>query len=143
MNIDFASASDRSTSTSLRRSSTPVCTKRNPPAVNVELPPRSSSLAFSSTSTLAPFSWAARAAHSAALPAPTTITSYGPASAILGLLVLRRASLRTVAAARKASHIAAAPTGERQDGRRDPERLARNRARRAEAAPGEAGDLCA
>ena len=52
MNICFASASDRSTSTSLRRSSTPSCTKRKPPAVKVELPPRSSSLAFSSTSTL-------------------------------------------------------------------------------------------
>src|ERR1700752_3707194 len=105
MSICLASLSDRSTSTSVRRSSSPLCTKRKPPAVKVELPPRSSSLAFSRTSTLAPCSWAARAAHSAALPAPTTITSYGPASAILGPPVLRPASLRTVAAWRKASHI--------------------------------------
>src|SRR4051812_39702701 len=110
MSICLASLSDRSTSTSVRRSSNPLWTKRKPPAVKVELPPRSSSLAFSSTSTLAPCSFAERAAHSAALPAPTTITSYGPASAMGGLLILRRTSLRTVAAIRKASHSAAPPT---------------------------------
>src|SRR4051812_27442939 len=45
------------------------------PAVNAVLPPRSASGARSSTSTSAPRSRAARAAHMAALPPPTTITS--------------------------------------------------------------------
>jgi len=39
------------------------------------LPPASSSFARSRMQTLAPFSWADIAAHIAALPAPTTITS--------------------------------------------------------------------
>src|SRR5262245_20664794 len=47
-----------------------------PPAKRL-LPPCSSSLAASSITTLAPWSRAASAAHSAALPLPTTITSYG------------------------------------------------------------------
>src|SRR5207253_2254863 len=45
------------------------------PPVKRLLPPRSSALAFSSTSTWAPASHAARAAVKAALPAPTTTTS--------------------------------------------------------------------
>src|SRR3989304_8015826 len=47
-----------------------------PPAKRL-LPPDSSSGAASSIRTLAPFSCAASAAHSAALPLPATITSYG------------------------------------------------------------------
>src|SRR4051812_18317852 len=46
------------------------------PAVKRELPPASSSGARSSTSTRPHFSLADSAAHSAALPPPTTITSY-------------------------------------------------------------------
>src|SRR5216684_3983926 len=45
------------------------------PPVKRLLPPRSSAEAFSSTSTCAPASHAARAAVKAALPAPTTTTS--------------------------------------------------------------------
>src|SRR5262252_10260131 len=45
------------------------------PPVKRLLPPRSSALAFSSTSTWPPASHAARAAVKAALPAPTTTTS--------------------------------------------------------------------
>src|SRR5215471_10388129 len=45
------------------------------PPVKRLLPPRSSAEAFSSTSTCAPASQAARAAVKAALPAPTTTTS--------------------------------------------------------------------
>src|SRR5712691_3738310 len=45
------------------------------PPVKRLLPPRSSAEAFSSTSTWAPASHAARAAVKAALPAPTTTTS--------------------------------------------------------------------
>src|SRR5262245_32411332 len=45
------------------------------PPVKRLLPPRSSAEAFSSTSTCAPASHAARAAVRAALPAPTTTTS--------------------------------------------------------------------
>src|SRR5262249_41593602 len=45
------------------------------PPVKRLLPPRSSAEAFSSTSTCAPASLAARAAVKAALPAPTTTTS--------------------------------------------------------------------
>ena len=56
-------------------SSRPSCAKRKPPAVKYELPPFSSSGAFSSTSTRAPPSCAEIAAVSAALPAPTTTTS--------------------------------------------------------------------
>src|SRR5579872_5659601 len=67
---------------SVRRSSTPSWQKRKPPAVKVELPPRSSSVAFSSTSTLTPCSAADSAAHSAALPAPTTMTSHASSAAI-------------------------------------------------------------
>ena len=47
-----------------------------PPAKRL-LPPDSSSAAASSMATLAPFSRADSAAHKAALPLPTTITSYG------------------------------------------------------------------
>src|SRR3546814_20554749 len=47
-----------------------------PPAVKRVLPPRSASGARSRTSTCAPFCAAAIAAHIAALPAPTTITSW-------------------------------------------------------------------
>src|SRR5580700_704343 len=46
------------------------------PAVKRELPPRSASGAASTINTDAPVSRAASAAHSAALPPPTTITSY-------------------------------------------------------------------
>jgi hypothetical protein len=63
-------------STSVAASSIPVWQKRNPPAVKYEFPPFSSSAAFSRMRTLAPFSRAAIAAQSAALPAPTTTTSY-------------------------------------------------------------------
>src|SRR6266567_4620545 len=49
--------------------------KRNSPPVKAELPPRSDLGAFSSTSTLQPSSRADSPAASAALPAPTTITS--------------------------------------------------------------------
>src|SRR5262245_60666353 len=49
---------------------------RKRPAVNRELPPDSSSGARSSTSTRFAVSFAESAAHKAALPPPTTITSY-------------------------------------------------------------------
>src|SRR5215470_12821024 len=60
---------------SARRSATPSYTVRMAPAVNAVLPPRSASGARSSTSTSAPASRAASAAHIAALPAPITRTS--------------------------------------------------------------------
>src|SRR3546814_6840115 len=63
-------------SSDLRRSSRPSYTQRIPPAVKRVLPPRSASGARSRTSTCAPFCAAAIAAHIAALPAPTTITSW-------------------------------------------------------------------
>src|SRR5438093_9909036 len=70
-----ASSSEISGRMSRRRSSSPWCAKRNPPAVKNELPPRWDSGAFSTTSTDAPAPRAASAAHSAALPPPTTTTS--------------------------------------------------------------------
>src|SRR5687768_16783572 len=57
-------------------SSEPLYTKRMRPSVYELLPPRSSCGARSSSSTLAPSSAADIAAHNAALPPPTTITSY-------------------------------------------------------------------
>ena len=59
-----------------RRSSTPLYTVRIAPAVNLVFPPPNSSVAASKTSTFAPASSAAKAEHMAALPAPTTTTSY-------------------------------------------------------------------
>jgi hypothetical protein len=70
-----ASSSEMSGKMSRRRSSSPWWAKRNPPAVKKELPPRWDSGAFSTTSTEAPASRAASAAHSAALPVPATTTS--------------------------------------------------------------------
>src|SRR5262245_61571278 len=57
-------------------SSTPLYTTRIKPAVKRLLPPASPSGAASSITTLAPCSCAASAAQNAALPPPTTITSY-------------------------------------------------------------------
>src|SRR5882762_7054716 len=57
------------------RSSTDWYAKRITPPAKRELPPPSSSEAASSIATLAPWSRAASAAHSAALPLPTTTTS--------------------------------------------------------------------
>src|SRR5262249_5282028 len=57
-------------------SSNDLKAKRKPPAVKKPLPPRHASGAFSSTSTRAPCSCADSAAHIAALPPPTTMTSY-------------------------------------------------------------------
>ena len=50
--------------------------KRKSPPEKAELPPRHGSGAFSSTRTFAPWSRAASDAQSAALPQPTTTTSY-------------------------------------------------------------------
>src|SRR6266581_1599798 len=72
------SSSERSP-TSEHRSSKDVNAKRNPPAVKKPLPPRHSSGAFSRTSTRAPCPRAESAAHIAALPPPTTTTSYADA----------------------------------------------------------------
>ena len=69
------SSSERSPTIS-HSSSKDLKAKRKPPAVKNPLPPRQASGAFSSTSTRAPCSCADRAAHIAALPPPTTITSY-------------------------------------------------------------------
>src|SRR5689334_4880403 len=59
-----------------RRSSTDPYAKRMTPPAKRLLPPCSSSLAASSIATFAPWSFAASAAHNAALPLPTTTTSY-------------------------------------------------------------------
>src|SRR5262245_53007916 len=69
------SSSERSR-TSSHSSSNDLKANRNPPAVKKPLPPRQASGAFSSTRTRAPCSCADSAAQSAALPPPTTITSY-------------------------------------------------------------------
>src|SRR5262245_13272129 len=58
-----------------RSSSKLLNAKRKPPAVKKPLPPRHASGAFSRTSTRAPCSRAESAAHIAALPPPTTMTS--------------------------------------------------------------------
>jgi hypothetical protein len=55
-------------------------TQRVEPATKKVLPPRSASLAVSSSIGLAPASFAASAAQIAALPAPTTTTSVSPVS---------------------------------------------------------------
>src|SRR5688500_7284183 len=73
--MDAFSSSERSP-TSSHTSSKLLNAKRNPPAVKKPLPPRHASGAFSSTSTRAPCSRAESAAHMAALPPPTTMTSY-------------------------------------------------------------------
>ena len=57
------------------RSSTDAYAKRITPPAKRLLPPLSSSVAASSMATVAPSSRAASAAHSAALPLPTTTTS--------------------------------------------------------------------
>src|SRR3954469_25233558 len=59
-------------------SSSPSYTTRKAASVNAELPPRASRGARSRTSTLAPCSAAETAAHMAALPPPTTMTSITP-----------------------------------------------------------------
>ena len=76
------SSSERSPTIS-HSSSKHLKAKRKPPAVKKPLPPRQASGAFSSTSTRAPCSWADSAAHIAALPPPTTITSYRSLIAVL------------------------------------------------------------
>src|SRR5215472_8687605 len=73
--IEAFSSSERSP-TSAHTSSKLLKAKRKPPAVKKPLPPRHASGAFSSTTARAPCSWADSAAHIAALPPPTTITSY-------------------------------------------------------------------
>src|ERR671930_1539430 len=73
--MDDVSLAERSP-TSPYSWSTVLKAKRKPPAVKNELPPRQASGAFSSTRTRAPCSRAESAAHSAALPPPTTMTSY-------------------------------------------------------------------
>src|SRR5438105_1064613 len=72
------------------------------PPVKRLLPPRSSALAFSSTSTWAPASHAARAAVKAALPAPTTTTSLNSSGS-------STLSLRSVYHAGHPSVLATAP----------------------------------
>src|ERR1700704_817659 len=61
--------------TTLRMSSLPLNVKRIEPSVKRLLPPHSSSGARSSTITEAPAARADKAAHKAALPAPTISTS--------------------------------------------------------------------
>ena len=73
--MDAFSSSERSPTIS-QTSSKLLNAKRKPPAVKNPLPPRHASGAFSTTSVLAPASRAESAAHMAALPPPTTITSY-------------------------------------------------------------------
>src|SRR5204862_3185889 len=73
--MDAFSSSERSP-TSSHISSKLLNAKRKPPAVKKPLPPRQASGAFSSTRTRAPASRAESAAHMAALPPPTTMTSY-------------------------------------------------------------------
>src|SRR3989442_10152985 len=75
---DFSS-SERSAPSS-HSSSKLLKATRKPPAVKKPLPPRHVSGAFSSTRTRAPCSRAESAAHIAALPPPTTITSYALAA---------------------------------------------------------------
>src|SRR5262245_43355172 len=83
--MDAFSSSERSPTIS-QTSSKLLNAKRNPPAVKNELPPRQASGAFSTTSTRAPCSRADSAAHMAALPPPTTMTSYAdPAISRLSL----------------------------------------------------------
>ena len=72
--MEAFSSSERSP-TSSHSSSKLLKPKRKPPAVKNELPPRQASGAFSTSSTRAPCSRAERAAHMAALPPPTTMTS--------------------------------------------------------------------
>src|SRR6266850_689871 len=73
--MDAFSSSERSPTIS-HTSSKLLNAKRKPPAVKNPLPPRHVSGAFSTTSVRAPASRADSAAHMAALPPPTTITSY-------------------------------------------------------------------
>ena len=68
-------AGSGSSASSSRTSSRPPWAMRIAPAVNAELPPDQARSAFSSTSTRAPRSRAACAAHRPALPAPATMTS--------------------------------------------------------------------
>src|SRR6266446_3809217 len=110
--MDAFSSSERSPTIS-HTSSKLLNAKRKPPAVKKPLPPRQASGAFSTTSTRAPCSRADRAAHMAALPPPTTITSTdtlaissGPPS------VKSRARLCASDAACQATDDGLAPLGE-------------------------------
>src|SRR5690606_41432708 len=75
-------------------SATRSCATRTGPAVQRELPPDSSSGARSRTRILFTASEAESAAHSAALPAPTTITSYACVTWIGSLSPARRGGRR-------------------------------------------------
>src|SRR5262249_22951820 len=101
--------------TSSHTSSKLLNAKRKPPAVKNPLPPRHASGAFSTTSVRAPSSRAESAAHIAALPPPTTITSYDvaiwtPSAEVVG---------RGYAAGRRAVKPAAARSAPRRAGHLD------------------------